>query len=81
MIALDLCQPYYQNLLTIYLKFIAKNVEIKTVNLNVSLKDLKITNFARSEEKMVTTNKWINQKRFQIHTNFVMETLIKLLSN
>ena len=55
-----LCQPYYQNLLTIYLNFIAKNVEIKTVNLNVSLKDLKITNFAKSAEKMVTTNKWIN---------------------
>ena len=29
----------------IYLKFIAKNVEIKTENLNVSLKDLKIKNF------------------------------------
>ena len=29
----------------IYLKFIAKNVEIKTENLNVSLKDLKKKNF------------------------------------
>ena len=37
-----------------YLKFIPKNVEIKTENLNVSLKDLKITNFfiiAKSVEK------------------------------
>ena len=54
MIALDLCQPHYQNLLIIYLKFIAKNVEVKTVNLNVSLKGFKITNFfiiAKSAEK------------------------------
>ena len=28
LIALDLCQPHYQNLLIILLKFIAKNVEI-----------------------------------------------------
>ena len=36
------------------LKFIAKNVETKTVNLNVSLKDIKITNFliiAKNVEK------------------------------
>ena len=54
MIALDLCQPHYQSLLIIYLKFIAKNVEIKTINLSVSLKSLKITNFlitAKSVEK------------------------------
>ena len=38
----------------------SKKCRDKTVNLNVSLKDLKITNFARSAEKMVTTNKWIN---------------------
>ena len=44
MIALDLCQPHYQTLLILYLKFIAKNLELKTANLNVSLKDLKITN-------------------------------------
>ena len=42
---LDLCQPHYLNLLTIYLKFIAKNIEIKSANLNVRLKGLKITNF------------------------------------
>ena len=42
---LDLCQPHYQNLLIIYLKFIAKNVEINTANLSVSLEGLKITNF------------------------------------
>ena len=45
MIALDLCQSHYQNLLTIYLKFIAKNVEIKTANLSSSLKGLIITIF------------------------------------
>ena len=45
MIALDLFQLHYQNLLMIYLKFTAKNVDIKTANLNVSLKDLEITNF------------------------------------
>ena len=45
LIALDLCQPHFQNLLTIYLKFIAKTVEIKIANLNVSLKGLKITHF------------------------------------
>ena len=43
MIALNLCQPHYQNLLIIYLTFIAKNVDIKTVNLSVSLKGLKMT--------------------------------------
>ena len=45
LIALDVCQPHYQNLLIIYLKFIVKNVEIKIANLNVSLKDLKIKHF------------------------------------
>ena len=45
LIALDLSQSHYQNFLMIYLKFTVKNVEIKTANLNVSLKDLKITNF------------------------------------
>ena len=45
LIALDLCQPHCQSLLIIYLKFIAQNVEIKTVSLSVSLKGLKITNF------------------------------------
>ena len=36
---------YYQNLLSTYLKLIAKNVGMKTVNLNEILKSLKITNF------------------------------------
>ena len=44
-IALDLCQTHYQNVLIIYLKFIAKNVDIKTANLSVTLKDIKVTNF------------------------------------
>ena len=42
------------NLLIIYLKVIAKNVEIKTANLSVSLKGLKIIGFvviAKSVEK------------------------------
>ena len=54
MIALDLYQPHYQKLLIIYLKFLAKNVEIKTENLTVSFKNLKITKFliiAKSLEK------------------------------
>ena len=42
MVVLGLCQPHYQNLLIIYLKFVAKNAEIKTVNLNVTnFKELK----------------------------------------
>ena len=45
MIALDLSHPNYQNMLIIYLKFIAKDVEIKTANIRIGLKDLKITNF------------------------------------
>ena len=60
LIALDLCQLHYQNLLIIYLKFLAKNVEIKTTILDMSLKDLKITNFliiAKTVEKRVETNK------------------------
>ena len=44
MIALDLSHPNYQNMLIIYLKFIAKDVEIKTANIRIGLKDLKITN-------------------------------------
>ena len=44
MIDLDFRQVYYQVLLKIYVKFIVKNVEINTVNRNVSLKDLEITN-------------------------------------
>ena len=41
----------------------SKNVEIKTVNLSVSLKDLKIRNFliiAKGVAKTIKTNKWIN---------------------
>ena len=64
LIALDLSQSHYQNLLIISLKYTVKNVEIKTANLNVSLKDLKITNFLIGvmgvRKKTVTANKWIN---------------------
>ena len=45
LIALDLFQPQYQNLLIIYLKITAQIVEIKTVNLSVSLKILKMKSF------------------------------------
>ena len=45
MIALELYQLRYHNLLIVYLKFIVENVEIKTANLSVSLKGLKITYF------------------------------------
>ena len=41
----------------------SKIVEIKTVNLSVSLKDLKIRNFliiAKGVAKTIKTNKWIN---------------------
>ena len=41
----------------------SKNVEIKTVNLSGSLKDLKIRNFliiAKGVAKTIKTNKWIN---------------------
>ena len=64
LIALDLSQSHYQNLLIISLKYAVKNVEIKTANLNVSLKDLKITNFLIGvmgvRKKTVKANKWIN---------------------
>ena len=63
MIALDLYQPHYQKLLIIYLKFLAKNVEIKTENLTVSFKNLKITKFliiAKSLEKKNNTYKFCN---------------------
>ena len=60
LIALDLYQPLYQNLLIIYLKIIAKIVEIKTTNLRVSLKSLNFLIIAESVEKTVKTNKWIN---------------------
>ena len=56
-------QPDYQNLLIICLKLIATNVDIKTVNLSMSLKGLKITNLrviAKSVKKTIKTNKWIN---------------------
>ena len=43
MIALDLYQPHYQNLLLVYLTFIIKNVEIRPANLNVR-KHLKLIN-------------------------------------
>ena len=83
MIALDLCQPYYQSFLIIYLKLIAKNVGEKTVNLSVSLKDLKITNFliiAKSVEKTIKgdrlTRKFQNIYKF---SNNNINQLILLL--
>ena len=60
LIALDLYQPLYQNLLIIYLKIVAKIVEIKTTNLRVNLKSLNFHIIAESVEKTVKTNKWIN---------------------
>ena len=60
LIALDLYQPLYQNLLIIYLKITAKIVEIKTTNLRVNLKSLNFHIIAESVEKTVKTNKWIN---------------------
>ena len=60
LIALDLYRPLYQNLLIIYLKIIAKIVEIKTTNLRVNLKSLNFHIIAESVEKTVKTNKWIN---------------------
>ena len=80
MIALDLCQPHYQNLLIIYLKFIAKNVEIKIANLSVSLKGLKVTNFliiAKSVEKK-QKNKTNKQRKKQLKT---INALIKKFPN
>ena len=65
MIALDLFQLHYQNLLIIYLKFTAKNVDIKTANLNVSLKDLEITNFliiSISVENQLKAINWLIKK-------------------
>ena len=44
-------QPHYQHLSIIYLKLTAKNVDIKTVNLSMSLKDLKITNLLLHNQK------------------------------
>ena len=45
---LDSYRPHYQNLLIRYLKFIAKNGEIKIVNLNVILLGLKIIDYITS---------------------------------
>ena len=55
-----LCQPHYQKCLIIYLKFIAKNVEIKAENLRLSLKSLKIINLliiAKNLKETVKINK------------------------
>ena len=81
MIALDLCQAHYQVLLIIYLKFTAKVVEIKTENLNVSLKDIKITNsFYVCSKFKKRQLKSINGliKNFPNTHEFVIETLINL---
>ena len=61
---LTLSSNLVDNLSEIYGK---KNVEIKTGNLSVNSKTLKI-NFlliAKSVEKTVKTNKWINEKVFK----------------
>ena len=61
---LTLLSNLVDNLPEIYGK---KNAEIKTENLSVSSKGLKI-NFlliAKSVEKTVKTNKWINEKVFK----------------
>ena len=42
LIALDLRKVHHKALLIINLKFVAKSAEIKTANLSVSLKELKI---------------------------------------
>ena len=60
MIALDLCQPHHQNLLIIYLKIISKNVEIKTTNLRLSLKSLKIIFLYNSKGCRIKQSKPIN---------------------
>ena len=63
LITLDLCRLYYQFLLIIYLKFTAKNVKIKTMNLSVILLDLKITNYianTKNVKKTVKSKKWFN---------------------
>ena len=44
---LDLCQPHYQVLLIIYLKFTAKNVETKTINQHAILLGLKIIDYVK----------------------------------
>ena len=64
LIVLDLCQPHCQNLFIIYLKFIAKNLDVKTVSLSLSLKGLKITKFLRTAKSVqkINTKKWINEK-------------------
>ena len=61
MIALSLWQPHYENLLIIYLKFIARNVDIKTVNLSVSWKGLIITILLRIAKSAKNNKK--NQSR------------------
>ena len=85
LIDLDLCQPHYQKLLIIYLKFIAKTIKIKTVNLSVSLKGLKITNFlviAKSIEKnTVKTNKWIKEVRYNCFTHSSAHLFIMVISS
>ena len=64
LIVLDLCQPHYQSLFIIYLKFIAKNLDVKTVSLSLSLKGLKIIKFLRTAKSVqkINTKKWINEK-------------------
>ena len=60
MIVLDLCQPHYQVLLIIFLKFTAKNVEIKIANLSVILSGLKIINYIINTKNVKKQLKPIN---------------------
>ena len=62
LITLDLCRLHYQALLIIYLKFTAKNVNIKTMNLSGILLDLKITNYIAKAKNVKKTVK--SKKRF-----------------
>ena len=58
----NLRQSHYQILLIVYLKSVAKYVEIKTENLSVSLKGLKITNFLITT-KSVEKNKTVKSNK------------------
>ena len=58
----NLGQSHYQILLIVYLKSVAKYVEIKTENLSVSLKGLKITNFLITT-KSVEKNKTVKNNK------------------
>ena len=85
MIALDLGHPNYQNLLIIYLRFIAKDVEIKPTNISISLKDLKITNFlidvvSVRKKQLNTINELIKKipNTYKIYNNGINKFILLL---